>query len=140
MDCRGATTLLFFLSMNESAADRFITEIVTLKNIWREDRSPDNYHALVNYLVEHHDELERLVDSVFTRLDESQRDTLQREHRELDGAVVTDGFRGIADVALVTAKHSVDPQNKHMPDGFFEVSYDNVEMLLRALRYAKYIE
>ena len=124
---------------NEQLADRFIKEIVRMKNAWREDRSTENYDALLNYLVEHNDELQELVDSVFTALDESQRAALQKEHHELDGSVVTDSFHEIADVALFNAKNWADPQNKHVRD-LFDFSYDNIEMLLRALRYAKYVD
>jgi hypothetical protein len=124
---------------NNHPADRFVEQIVAMKNTWRENRSDENHTALVAYLAQNHDELKALVDSVYARLDKSQRETLQKEHRELDGSVVTDSFHTIADAALVTAKEWADPQNKTVRY-LFTLNDDSVEMLLRALRYAKYIE
>ncbi len=86
---------------------------------------------VVRYLLLNYFPIEMYLSMVFTHFSAPKRKELALEHRELDDSVVYDNFQPIAFSALHKLKSYYLLKSR--------ITKDDLNMLIRALEYAKYI-
>jgi hypothetical protein len=113
---------------NESSVSDVINDLREFgRGSWEPDDIPDE---VVRYLLLNYFAIEQLVHIVFKTFSAEQRKALATEHRELDQSVIGDNFQPIALSALekLTSHFMMKA----------EITQDDMNMLIRALEYAKY--
>jgi hypothetical protein len=91
----------------------------------------------VRYLAENSTLIERLLDETYTNTSEDERVALCREHNDLYISAVSDGFRESGKLATSDARRYQSAQRADIKE-LSEVSYDDLDVLIRSLEFAKY--
>lgn len=84
----------------------------------------------VRYLLLNYHPIEYCLKSVYEEMSEAERDELRKSQKELHYSVSNDKAREIVSQPLT--------QLKHYYAGVGDITKDNLTMLIRALRYAKF--
>jgi hypothetical protein len=120
--------------------DRILSDLVQATKAWHAEHSEQNLQAVREYVSQNVEAIAAFVNVVYSGLNEAERRDLQKKHPELDYSAVDDDFRDIPDGILSSARHWGDKANQRIRDIFKLEKGDDIQMLLRVLRYAKYAD
>ncbi len=118
--------------MNNEVLSRLLSDLGKVHQVCIEENLEEVPEVCNTYLDANKDALQFFVQQVFSKTDETQRRALLSQHRELDASVVSNAFQPIALNVLSSA------ERKRKSDFLASVDEDDLHMLLRVLKYAKY--
>lgn len=123
--------------MTSIVLDRLLDDLKKVRLICRESGLECLPDVAVRYLAANHDAIFFFVDHVYSGMDYGGRRALLQQHADLNYSAVGDSFRPLA---LQVVKSAVKWVGTDRDDvrALIRVREDDLEMLLRALKYARY--
>jgi hypothetical protein len=117
--------------------DRLLDDLKKVRLVCRESGLEHLPDVAVRYLAVNHDAIFFFVDHVYSAMGSGGRLVLMQQHADLDYSVVSNSFRPLALSAIETAVEWIRAARDDIR-ALFRVSEDDLQMLLRALEYARY--
>jgi len=120
---------------SDALLESLLTDLEKVQKVCRESRLEELPEAGIEYLHANRDALRFILDQLYSKTNKSQRIALMERDRRLDSSAAHDEFLEIASHAVEMAVAWQEEGGR----GIVEVSEDSLNMLLRALRYARHL-
>lgn len=117
--------------------ERLLADLSKVQHVVRQDRLPSLPYSAVAYISANHDFIAFVIAQVYAKTNRTEREELERDHRELHPSAVGDGFGELAAGVVTDAWQAIEAKRKH--GIILELTDDDLDVLLRVLKYANYI-
>lgn len=116
-----------------SVLDQLLADLEKMLVVCDGDFEKELPDIAINYLFFNRETIRSLVDQIYSQSDEAQRRTIQQKDSNLNDTAALDGFQVEALYAIELA------EIVHKSKGFVELVGENVEALVKALRYGRHL-
>jgi len=121
----------------QEALPRLLEDLGKVRLVCREEQLEYVPDSALDYLSDNYEVIIFYIEQIYSKTDHAARQELCKEHGELHFSAVSDDFRQLAAGVLHDARHS--REDKQILKYLYRVGDDDLDVLLRVLKYAKYV-